>query len=177
MVVVTHSFEIRTLEHGEWALLRQLRLRALREAPEAFGPSARRERLRTPSYWHEQMDLCRWFVAEAGHSQIGFAAGSAPLADHVDERHLLSLWVSPDWRRRGVARDLIEAVASWAAVESARSLSLWVFEQNKAAINVYERLGFSWTGHSKPYDSRQEMRMIMRLPGRRPEAGSHPAEF
>jgi ribosomal protein S18 acetylase RimI-like enzyme len=76
-----------------------------------------------------------------------------------------------------VARHLIEAIASWAATDSARSLSLWVFEQNKAAINCYERLGFTGTGRSKPYDSRQEMHMIMSVLGWRPEAGTHPAEF
>jgi len=67
VVLVTHSFEIRTLEHGEWALLRKLRLRALWEAPEAFGPSVERERRRTTSYWRDQMVLCLWFVAETEH--------------------------------------------------------------------------------------------------------------
>jgi len=75
-----------------------------------------------------------------------------------------------------VARRLIEAVTTWATADSARSLSLWVFEQNKAAINVYERLGFTWTGHSKPFDTRQEMRMTRALRGRKPDDCCHPAE-
>ncbi|MBL7518609.1 GNAT family N-acetyltransferase [Frankia sp. CNm7] len=163
---MTHSIEIRTLDKGEWAVLRELRLQALTDAPAAFASTATRESGFAESDWHTRMESCSWFVAWEDQHQVGLVAGSAEFGDSPDDRHLLSLWVAPPWRRRGVAHSLVETVAAWAADDAATSLSLWVADNNVPAIALYERLGFQRTGLAQPFptdSSRQEVRMIRHL--------------
>jgi ribosomal-protein-alanine N-acetyltransferase len=63
------------------------------------------------------------------------------------EREILNLAVDPVWRRRGVARKLLEA-------ELSRSKTQWfleVRESNAAARQFYESLGFRPTGRRENY--------------------------
>ncbi|MDT3438861.1 GNAT family N-acetyltransferase [Pseudofrankia sp. BMG5.37] len=160
---MTHRFEIRTLEKGEWALLRDLRLLALDHDPAAFDSTIAREGAFTESGWLARMDTTTWFVAEARRTHIGLVCGADLSADPPDERHLMSLWVAPPWRRYGVARGLITAVTAWAARDAGRFLSLWVADDNAPAIALFERLGFERTGWEQPFPSdptRREVRMV-----------------
>jgi len=59
-----------------------------------------------------------------------------------DELHINSLAVDEAWRRRGVARRLLEAVLREAAAGGARSATLEVRRSNEAARALYEGLGF-----------------------------------
>lgn len=59
-----------------------------------------------------------------------------------DELHINTLAVSPARRRQGLATFLLEAVMAEAAREGARRATLEVRESNKAALQLYARLGF-----------------------------------
>jgi ribosomal-protein-alanine N-acetyltransferase len=59
-----------------------------------------------------------------------------------DELHINSLAVDENWRRRGVARYLLEGVLKEAAAAGARSATLEVRRSNEAARTLYEGLGF-----------------------------------
>lgn len=63
------------------------------------------------------------------------------------EREVLNIAVHPDLRRRGIARRLLEA--ELASARAARFLE--VRESNKAAIKLYESLGFRPTGRRHEY--------------------------
>ena len=56
------------------------------------------------------------------------------------------MWVDPDVRQQGCGRALSEAVIAWARERTLVDIVLWVTEGNKAAIALYERLGFALTG-------------------------------
>lgn len=58
---------------------------------------------------------------------------------HVTE---LSIAVHPEYRRRGIARKLLDAAGDWAREQKKRKLSLRVLATNRAAINLYESCGF-----------------------------------
>jgi ribosomal protein S18 acetylase RimI-like enzyme len=79
---------------------------------------------------------------------------------------LVSMWVAPGFRRRGVARSLIDRVVVWAQATGANAVGLGAADGNDAAIAAYERAGFALTGerHPLPSDrSRDELRMILAL--------------
>src|SRR5215218_4774982 len=79
------------------------------------------------------------FVAEADGTAVGFAWASAP---RQGRSHVTDLYVAPDHRRGGVARQLIAAVAEDAAAKGATRLTLDVLTTNAAARSLYDSLGF-----------------------------------
>ena len=52
------------------------------------------------------------------------------------------LFVDPGWRRRGVARALLDAVQTAARERGALRLTLQTEEDNAGALRLYERFGF-----------------------------------
>jgi tRNA threonylcarbamoyl adenosine modification protein YeaZ/ribosomal-protein-alanine acetyltransferase len=68
-----------------------------------------------------------------------------------DELHINSIAVDPSWRRRGVARRLLEDVLAEAAVSGARGATLEVRQSNEAARGLYEGLGFRVEGIRRNY--------------------------
>jgi len=52
------------------------------------------------------------------------------------------MWVDPAARRRRIAAQLVETVATWARQSGASALVLDVVEDNAPAIALYDRAGF-----------------------------------
>lgn len=61
----------------------------------------------------------------------------------ADELHLLKMAVRPDMRRRNIALHLLETCFRLAAAADIVAAYLEVRRSNKAAMNLYEKLGFS----------------------------------
>ena len=72
----------------------------------------------------------------------------------ADEAEILTIAVSPDFRRRGLARTLVDAAARLAESHGAQSLFLEVAEDNPAAIALYGGAGFALVGHRRSYYAR-----------------------
>lgn len=89
----------------------------------------------------------RMLVAEVDGRAAGFAtasAGPSPTLAHVAQ---LSLFVSADWRRKGIGRQLLDALIQWAAQSPGiDKLQLAVLASNSAAIGLYRRCGFREEG-------------------------------
>ncbi|MDQ0822337.1 ribosomal protein S18 acetylase RimI-like enzyme [Arthrobacter sp. V4I6] len=140
------TIELRTMAADDWRAWRSVRLAALTDAPGAFGsrlqdwsdaPEDRwRERLSIPG----AIDLLA-FDAD-GNAPVGMATG-VPDEDNDSRAELISMWVDPAVRGRGVATLLITAIARWAASAGAPTLTLSVMPDNVAARRTYERNGFT----------------------------------
>lgn len=93
---------------------------------------------------------------------VGMAAGVPG-----DGRYeLVSMWVSPTARGRGVGDRLVAEIARWAAERNAEHLYLSVMPDNPAAIALYARIGFADTGEPGdllPDGVRREIVMAKRL--------------
>ena len=81
-------------------------------------------------------------MAFEGSRLVGLVGGFKGKADSVD---LISMWVGPFARRKGVGRALAEAVAGWGRELQAGRVSLWVADGNTAARDLYLALGYQPT--------------------------------
>jgi ribosomal-protein-alanine N-acetyltransferase len=85
-------------------------------------------------------------VATLDDAIIGYVGGWVI----VDELHLLTLAVLPEYRRLGVARRLLERLFESGDARIAKA-GLEVRRSNRAAIVVYERFGFRSVGVRRGY--------------------------
>jgi ribosomal-protein-alanine N-acetyltransferase len=82
----------------------------------------------------------------------------------ADEMHILNLAVSPEFRRKGIARKLVLAALNHAHKKGARRAFLEVRVSNAAAQKLYSTLGFTGTGVRREYyDSPVEDAVVMAL--------------
>lgn len=165
------AVEVRRIRADEWRELRDLRLRALRDAPDAFGSTYDEESVNGDERWME------WAAALAdGGSSFGAVAVDdgrwvamtvgAPHRDYPGEAGLFAMWVALDARGAGVGRDLVEHVVSWARSQAFRVLRLRVTETNEGARRLYERCGFADDGVRLPLregSGTTTMSMVMEL--------------
>lgn len=148
----------------DWADWRELRLMALRDAPEAFGAKL--------ADWQGDGDTERRWRSRLGggtHDLLAYLDGEpAGMVSGMPQDHgveLISLWVAPFARGRGVGDALLDAVVRW----SAGPVSLTVKEGNAAAITLYGRHGFVDAG---PVGGNE--RRMVRPPLRAERSGSSP---
>lgn len=165
------TWELRRIQPGEGPQLREIRLRALADAPSAFASTYEEEVGRPASWWEEAAasraagSLAATFVT-AAHGAWGGLVGAFRTPERHEHVHLVSLWVAPEHRRVGVGRLLVEEVLAWAGSTAGEVVELWVNERNQSAIGLYTRAGFVATGDRQPmpsHPSHEEQRMTLRL--------------
>jgi [ribosomal protein S18]-alanine N-acetyltransferase len=71
----------------------------------------------------------------------------------LDEGSITDLAVAPDFRKKGIAQELITTVINIARHEKLLKLFLEVRSNNAQAIRLYEKFGFVRTGRRKGYYS------------------------
>jgi GNAT superfamily N-acetyltransferase len=135
--------DIQAIGPDDWKPWRRLRLAALEEAPYAFGsqladwidaPEERwRERLSAPGAYQ--------VIASIDGTPAGMAGGF-PDGDHAE---LVSMWVAPAGRGKGVGNALMTAIEEWARSIGATTLKLSVVPGNDPAHSLYERHGYADT--------------------------------
>lgn len=138
---------LRRLRCNDVAAYRELRLEALRLAPEAFGGSFEEDREKPVDDFIRGLEQSRVFAAiDHGGALLGMA-GMA-LRSGVKLRHkaaLFGLFVRPAARERGIGRMLAERVIGEARA-CAEELQLSVATGNVAAIALYTAAGFQEYG-------------------------------
>ena len=144
------SVTIRRVHKDDWPVLRELRLKALRSDPLAFG-SVFEVKLEYPdSRWQELAvqgegagDFSTWLAQEAGGRLVGMIVGDYAEASG----HLLGLWVDLAVRRRGVAGQLIDRAIAWIhAAHPEAPIQLEVNPRQADAVHLYRARGFRATG-------------------------------
>ncbi len=142
---------VRQAVDGDEGTVRLVRLRALADAPEAFGSTLEREQDRTPASWRRWMSLRGATFVLEDPDPVGLAAGYRAV-DDPSVVHLVSMWVDPAVRRRGGAADLVEAVLAWSREVGVETVRLHVVDGNVSARRIYERYGFRLTGRAEVRD-------------------------
>jgi len=147
---VRHSgamIELRVLTPDDWRTWRALRLAALAEAPEAFGSQLadwqgqgdREER------WRARLSIPGSYnvVAVLDGQPAGMGSG---VLEGEGTAELISMWVCPQARGKGIGDRLIAAVERWARQAGMTTLRLSVADDNEPAAALYQRHGLRLTG-------------------------------
>ena len=149
--------QVRRAYPDEWATVREVRLAALADAPDAFASTLSREACRGEPQWRSWITASPWFLAWRAGKPAGLVAAvpgqpvsGAPAAG-LCGWHLVSMWVSPQARGHGVADLLLGAVIDHAEAAGAPRVTLWVTLGNARARSFYQRMGFTPTGRQQVY--------------------------
>jgi GNAT superfamily N-acetyltransferase len=160
---VSAAWHVRRLKPGETPLLRDLRVAALRDAPNAFGRTLADALAQPDTYWTDMAQSVTepgrhvMFLAEEDDRPLGIVFGIRKAEGIAD---LGGMWVDPRARGRGAGRALAEAVLDWARSEGFATVVLWVTEGNVAAQTLYARLGFAPTGQRAPLPSNTALTIV-----------------
>lgn len=145
---------IRPVRAEEWQRWREVRLRMLRDDVDFFS-TRYEDMVREPdSTWRNWVadaaagDEKTLLVAEENGRWLGVVGAFARV--NPLEVQLISMWVDPAARGRGLAQQLIRAVAQWALGRGAAQVVLFVQEANAPAQALYVRAGFRPTGDRAP---------------------------
>lgn len=137
--------DIQRLSIDEGLRLRRLRLRALADAPDAFGSTYAEAAARPMATWSQQIEAIATFVAVQDGHDVGLVRCAGD-AQHRDTAWLISMWVAPEARGQKVGNALVDAVIEHARSSGATRLLLDVADDNQHAIALYARKGFEPNG-------------------------------
>lgn len=140
---------IRPVKVEEAAHFRKLRLYGLQESPTAFGRAYDEEVLRplahTITRLKNQQQPNNFVMGAFEADQLAGVAGFLQY-EGLKERHKSMIWgvyVHPDFRGRGIARRLMEAILEQVkSLPSVKQIHLTVMNDNAIAKTLYRRLGF-----------------------------------
>ena len=160
---------------------RKLKLRDLNAIEEI-------ERASYPTPWSRSMfagelakpsSICLGAVDSATDELVGYLI----ISRYVDAWHVMNIAVSPDHRRQGIARTLLEHLFVVTAGHGHRGYTLEVRVSNAEAIRLYESVGFKARGIRRGYytDNREDALIMWKdppagLPGVRETEGSASGE-
>jgi GNAT superfamily N-acetyltransferase len=139
-------------------ILRRTVLESIRTSPAAFLSTVAEIEAKTPAYWEIQLRSSTWAVLEARRGirrrVVGIAAAKQPgdndkkYANLVDACFIESVWITPRMRRRGLGMRLVNFLIDMRRQDGIQRFYLWVFENNKPAVELYEHMDFKETGQT-----------------------------
>ncbi len=95
----------------------------------------------------------RRLFRRAPAAEQGSLVGFAGIWMMVDEAHITTLAVAPEFQRQGLGELLLVAVTELSGVEGAKMMTLEVRESNSIAQRLYEKYGFGRHGIRPNYYS------------------------
>jgi ribosomal-protein-alanine N-acetyltransferase len=109
--------------------------------------------------------LARYVVARTGVGGEERVVGFAGVWLMVDEAHITTFGVHPDWRRQGVGRRMLLRLYDLSVELRAARMTLEVRVSNTAAQALYQRFGFGIAGtRSRYYSDDGEDAYVMTTP-------------
>ncbi|MGD1823044.1 MAG: GNAT family N-acetyltransferase [Pleomorphochaeta sp.] len=143
-----NTITIRKLKLNESKLYREIRLKALREYPNFFGSNyqeqANLEKLYFERLIEDDSYNGKMYGAFCNLELIGICGMTFDTNISVNSIELIQMYVSKEHQRKGIATRIINQIISDAKKNDAiSSIVIQVNKNNKAAIHVYEKCGFS----------------------------------
>ncbi len=101
-----------------------------------------------------------FLIGESGEEIIAYAGAFLPNAG--GEGDIMTIAVAPEYRRKGIAKELISRMESWAKARGAIAMMLEVDVTNSDAIALYTSLGYETLNIRKNYYGYGKDAQIMR---------------
>lgn len=160
---------IRRLTTDDIEVYREIRLRALRSDPHAFGSSYDREVSFDDATWRDRLSgfdgrSGTVFISEYDDEVNGMVGIARSEVD--TDAVLWGMWVDPAARGSGIAARLVAAANVWVLEQDLGKVVLWVHRANDRAIAFYKHVGFeetvAWKGE-RPAECEDERCMTMTI--------------
>lgn len=107
-----------------------------------------------PRYWNRQAFTDFFavkdtfaFLVEEGNIPIAMTVYRVAL----DQADVMTIGVLPQWRRKGIAKMLVEKIIADCSELGVKKLFLEVEDGNEAGLNLYEQSGFKHISRRKLY--------------------------
>jgi ribosomal protein S18 acetylase RimI-like enzyme len=142
--------EVRVLREEEWCKLREIRLAALSESPDMFLSTFARESAFDEQRWRAEFDRGEWLIRISGGKVVGLLGVTREKASPPDKYYLEYMWVTPEFRRSGIASDLIKVALGRLNDRGITTAWLWILNGNDTARRLYLQRGFTSTGIEQP---------------------------
>ena len=139
------ALEIRPLAASDAAAYRELRLRGLREHPEAFTSSYEEDVQKPVEVTEARLASARQSFWGAFRGKELCGAVGMEREGRAKVRHrakVVGMYVAPEATGQGVGAQLLQALLAQARAEGLQSLVLTVTDSNDGARRLYERCGF-----------------------------------
>lgn len=134
---------VRMLGPADATLYRSLRLRALREHPDAFTSSYSEDREQPVEVAAQRLAAHAFWGAYRHGELYGFVGLERELrAKNRHKATVMGMYVAPEAWGQGVGRALLAALIAHARANGLQSLVLTVTEGNERARRLYEAAGF-----------------------------------
>ena len=149
------TVRVRRLAEDDWQILREVRLRALLEAPQSFYETHRDAEAMTEDDWRERLRPADKvsLLAESDGRPAGMVIGAPAGPDErdPDAALMLSMWVDPEFRGQRIADALTAELLVWSREQRYKRLLLWVYDAAPRAAAFYRRAGFEPTGRVETF--------------------------
>jgi ribosomal protein S18 acetylase RimI-like enzyme len=143
-------FMIRAAEPSDWEAVRDIRLRSLREEPDAYASEYQTEARFEPDQWKQRLATASSYLAfDDDHALVGIATG---LDVRDGDTYIVGMYVTPDARGSGCAHQLLDAIAELTVRRQGKRLVLEVAASNIRATRFYRSYGFVETGRRRALD-------------------------
>jgi len=146
------NIEIVTASSNDAKRLRDLRLRALTDAPYAFGADYKIESEKPIEYWQDYLKNTDWCFAVIDAVDIGLLAVDKADADRNSDCWMASWWLEEAYRGQGIPKLMLEWLDNLSISKGWKKQGLGVWPENERAIAAYLKLGF--VKGEKPLQSR-----------------------
>lgn len=167
------TVEIITLEPAGWQQYRDLRLRALKEEPQAFAATYEENANKPDEYWMKRLEEAnegktQWLVfAKQGDKLVGMVG--VFVKDKIDTVDIIAVYVAKEARGQGIAKKLMNSIISKIHEnKSVKRLLVGVNPEQIPAFNLYKGLGFTIVkkermilGDGKEHDSYEMEKLLI----------------
>ena len=130
------------LTKDQWQRLRDIRLRSLKESPDAFGGKFEIESGFTENDWRDKFDTLDFLIASANEVDIGLMSVEVLTGDHGATCWVGGCWSDADYRGQGALRALFNFLDIHALEQGWQRQGLGVWTDNYSAIAAYKSIGF-----------------------------------
>lgn len=131
--------QLRKLHPDDWEKLRDIRLRAVKDSPQAFGDTVEETNSRTEAVERAWIANAHIYVIE----DKGVPVSAATLRKDTDGVwEINAVWTDPAHRQKGLSRKILEQILVDAKKMNINVLRLDVNPVQVVAVKLYESLGF-----------------------------------
>jgi len=127
-----------------------LRLASLRDSPHALGGDLETESTQSESEWRAKFENLHYLVSSVDGTDGAIMTVENLVGDFGATAWIGGCWSSPEYRGVGLLKAMLKFVDQHAQEKGWQRQGLGVWEDNHAAIAVYEKLNFVAMGEPKP---------------------------